>query len=182
MFSYTARTYYLPTSGSGESLSNDNTTALTVHSLDFSDDSVSTTTGRPSAWTIRYSAPEVLNSEPRNRASDIFSLGCVLIEMVSGLYGHGLSEVKDYWKRTSNGQCSFARNPEATSLWLASLSDHPASGRLKAVVDFLPTLLVTKRLDRPSAQTVVDRLRDLSLLFLAPFVLSTPVAGRRQDR
>lgn len=141
---------------------------LTVYSLDFSDDSISTTTGRPSAWTIRYSAPEVLDSKPRNRASDIFSLGCVLIEMVSGLYGHRLSIAKEHWKRTSNGQSSFARNPEATSSWLALLSDHPISGRLKPIVDFLPTLLATDRLDRPSAQAVVDRLRNLSLLLPDP--------------
>jgi hypothetical protein len=141
---------------------------LTVHSLDFSDDSVSTTTGRPSAWTIRYSAPEVLDSEPRNRASDIFSLGCVLIEMVLGLYGYSLSEVKDHWKKTGNGQSSFARNTEATSSWLESLSDHPTSGRLKPIVDYLPALLVTKRLDRPSAQAVVDRLGELSQLHPDP--------------
>ncbi|KAI4696063.1 uncharacterized protein J4E88_000235 [Alternaria novae-zelandiae] len=136
-------------------------------SLDFSDDSVSTTTGRPSAWTIRYSAPEVLDSEPRNRASDIFSLGCVLVEMISGLYGRTLSEVKDYWKKSSNGQSSFARNPEATSSWLALLSDHPDSGRLKPIVDYLPELLATRRLDRPSAQTVVDRLyREMTYVIL----------------
>jgi serine/threonine protein kinase len=147
---------------------------LNVHSLDFSDDSVSTTTGRPSAWTIRYSAPEVLESEPRNRASDIFSLGCVLIEMVSGLHGHSLSKVKDHWKGTSNGQSSFARNPEATSSWLKLLPDHPASGRLKPIVDFLPELLVTTRLDRPSAEKVVDRLRNLSLLLPeAPHLVNT---------
>ena len=165
MFSFMAPTYCLPILGSGKSTPNHDTTVLTIHSLDFSDDSVSTTTGRPSAWTIRYSAPEVLDSEPRNRASDIFSLGCVLVEMISGLYGRTLSEVKDYWKKTSNGQSSFARNPEATSSWLALLSDHPDSGRLKPIVDYLPELLATRRLDRPSAQTVVDRLCKLCLLF-----------------
>lgn len=90
-------------------------------SLDFSDDSVSTTTGRPAAWTIRYSAPEVLNFEPRNRATDIFSLGCVLLEMISGLNGHSLSSVKDFWNHTGNGQSSFARNSEAAVAWLDGL-------------------------------------------------------------
>ena len=160
-----APTYCLPILDSGELNPNHDTIVLTIHSLDFSDDSVSTTTGRPSAWTIRYSAPEVLDSEPRNRASDIFSLGCVLVEMISGLYGRSLSEVKDFWKKTSNRQSSFARNPEATSSWLALLSDHPDSGRLNPVVDYLPELLATRRLDRPSAQTVVDRLCKLCLLF-----------------
>ncbi|KAI4617644.1 uncharacterized protein J4E87_008280 [Alternaria ethzedia] len=154
--------------------------------LDFSDDSVSTTTGRPSAWTIRYSAPEVLDSEPRNRASDIFSLGCVLIEMVSGLYGHSLSEVKEYWKKSSNGQSSFARNPQATSSWIDLLSDRPEVGRLDQIVNFLPELLVTKRLDRPSAQSVVHILEDLSLHFHEPPRLFNtccgPPVGRIKSR
>jgi len=139
--------------------------ALTVHSLDFSDDSVSTTTGRPSAWTIRYSAPEVLDSEPRNRASDIFSLGCVLLEMVSGIYGHNLSDVKDYWKKTSNGQSSFARNPEATSSWIDLLSEQePESDRLEQILLLLPSLLRMKRLERPSAPGVVNVLNNMSIV------------------
>jgi serine/threonine protein kinase len=85
-------------------------------SLDFSDDSMSTTTGRPSAWTIRYSTPEVLDFEPRNRSTDIFSLGCVLLEMVSGIYGTSLSQLKSHWIRTGNGQSSVARNPGAVFL------------------------------------------------------------------
>ncbi|KAI4694357.1 hypothetical protein J4E81_006574 [Alternaria sp. BMP 2799] len=88
--------------------------------------------------------------------------------MVSGLYGKSLSEVKDYWKRSSNGQSSFARNPEATSSWLALLSDHLDSSRLKPIVDYLPELLATKRLDRPSAQSVVDRLCKLCVRFPDP--------------
>ena len=137
---------------------------LTSASLDFSDDSVSTTTGRPSAWTPRYSPPEVLDFEPRNRASDIYSLECVLVEMISGLYGHTLSEVKNYWKKAGNGQPSFARNPDATSTWLASLPEHPNAGRLKLLADFLPSMLNAHRLDRPSAKQVIDRLSNMSLV------------------
>jgi serine/threonine protein kinase len=168
------------------------TAVLTSHSLDFSDDSVSTTTGRPSAWTIRYSPPEVLDFEPRNRASDIFSLGCVLVEMISGLYGHSLSKVKDHWKKTGNAQSSFARNPDATSAWLASLPEHPNAGRLKPLVDFLPSMLHARRLDRPSAKQVVDRLRNMSLLLPEhpqyantccgpPPFLSTPSVSRTME-
>jgi len=85
--------------------------------------------------------------------------------MISGLYGHSLAEVKEYWKKTSNGQSSFARNPEATRSWLASLPEHPASDRLKKIVNFLPDLLGTKPLDRPSAQAVVNRLSNLAIFF-----------------
>ncbi|KAF1968773.1 kinase-like protein, partial [Bimuria novae-zelandiae CBS 107.79] len=44
-----------------------------------------TTTGRPEAFTDRYRAPEVANWDPRNRKSDVFSLGCVFIEIMAFL-------------------------------------------------------------------------------------------------
>jgi serine/threonine protein kinase len=44
-----------------------------------------TTTGLPDAHTKRYCAPEVANCEPRNRKSDVFSLGCVFLEIMASL-------------------------------------------------------------------------------------------------
>ncbi|CAO2655152.1 Nn.00g102160.m01.CDS01 [Neocucurbitaria sp. VM-36] len=131
-------------------------------SLDFSDDSISTTTGRPSAWTVRYSAPEVLEFEPRNRASDIFSLGCVLYEMISGIDGHRLSEVKDSWKQVGNGQSSFARNWEAAESYLEPLESTSLYPKLRYLRDYIPYMLNPERDLRPSAKEVADRLSDWS--------------------
>lgn len=55
------------------------------YSLDSSGLSHSTTAGRPDFLTRRYCAPEVLDHDLRNSKSDIFSLGCVFIEMYSVL-------------------------------------------------------------------------------------------------
>lgn len=49
----------------------------------FNEGGESTTTGRPSGHTRTFCAPEVINEESRNRSSDVFSLGCVLAEMVA---------------------------------------------------------------------------------------------------
>jgi serine/threonine protein kinase len=134
-------------------------------SLDFSSDSISTTTGRPSAWTIRYSAPEVLEFEPRNRATDIYSLGCILLEMISGLYGISLRELKDHWKHTGSGQSSFARNPEAVKAWFREHLQHGSDMlRIKHLGYLLQLMLNQHRLYRPTAQQVVDRLIDISIL------------------
>lgn len=137
-------------------------------SLDFSEDSVSTTTGRPAAWTMRYAAPEVLNSEPRNRATDIFSLGCVLVEMISGYYGFSLSEVKAHWKETGNGQSSFARNNDATDTWMGTLRSRMQAVRepkLEALVNHAHSMIYqTKSMFRPTAQQLVDCLSDLDIL------------------
>lgn len=45
----------------------------------------STTEGLPDSLTRRYAAPEVLANEPRNRSADVFSLGCVYLEMLAAL-------------------------------------------------------------------------------------------------
>lgn len=50
-----------------------------------------TTTGRPDQFTRKYCAPEVAEFEDRNRKSDIFSLGCVFLEMFAILYSDGTS-------------------------------------------------------------------------------------------
>lgn len=50
-------------------------------SYDFGDIGQSTTTGTPSGITRRYCAPEVALHGSRNSKSDIFSLGCVFLEI-----------------------------------------------------------------------------------------------------
>ncbi|KAI4945587.1 hypothetical protein J4E91_007930 [Alternaria rosae] len=54
-------------------------------SYDFGDTGRSTTTGNPQGITRRYCAPEVAEWGRRNTKSDVFSLGCVFIEMVLAL-------------------------------------------------------------------------------------------------
>jgi serine/threonine protein kinase len=54
-------------------------------SLDFSKQAQSTTIGNPQSYTKRYCAPEVADWGNRNSKSDIFSLGCVFIEIIAAL-------------------------------------------------------------------------------------------------
>ncbi|KAF2000082.1 kinase-like protein [Amniculicola lignicola CBS 123094] len=53
--------------------------------LDHSQQGHSTTTGNPQSFTRRYCAPEVADWGSRNSKSDIFSLGCVYLEMMNAL-------------------------------------------------------------------------------------------------
>lgn len=128
--------------------------------------------------TIRYSAPEVLNFEPRNRASDIYSLGCVLTEMMSGIEGINLTVVKEHWKRTENRQPSFAQNPGAGTAWLLRLQrldwdehewphHHWNSGHPKdhALTWFIPLLIHVNRSYRPTSQQVVNHVAYLDMAF-----------------
>jgi serine/threonine protein kinase len=56
------------------------------YSFDSNGFSRSTTEGRPDYFTRRYSAPEVLKHDQRNSKSDVYSLGCVFLDMLSTLY------------------------------------------------------------------------------------------------
>jgi serine/threonine protein kinase len=49
------------------------------------DDQDTTTVGYPGAFTKRYCAPEVQDHTSRNRKSDVYSLGCVFVEILDVL-------------------------------------------------------------------------------------------------
>ncbi len=55
------------------------------YSIDSNAFSRSTTEERPAFLTRKYSAPEVLEQEKRNSKSDVFSLGCVFIDLLYAL-------------------------------------------------------------------------------------------------
>jgi serine/threonine protein kinase len=73
-------------------------------SKDTAKDGQCTTEGAPESLTRRYCAPEVLDYEKRNFAADVFSLGCVFVEMLlrlshlsepEGLEDDGYSGIMD---------------------------------------------------------------------------------------
>ncbi|KAF2734101.1 kinase-like protein [Polyplosphaeria fusca] len=138
-------------------------------SLDFSEDSVSTTTGRPSAWTARYSAPETMEHEARNRATDVWGLGCILFEMISAICGRRLSELKAFWRKTGNGHPSFSLNAEALDVFSRKLyadirsKEDPAKDA--ALLGLTLGMLQQDRLLRPSVQQIVDKIMDFEMLF-----------------
>jgi serine/threonine protein kinase len=62
-------------------------------SLDWSELEGGTTTAT-SQTTPSYSAPEVANYEPRNEMSDVWSLGCVFLEMATLLKDSSIAEMQ----------------------------------------------------------------------------------------
>ncbi|OCL06084.1 kinase-like protein, partial [Glonium stellatum] len=57
---------------------------------DYSDLDEGSNTGGPTGFTAAYAAPEVVRQERRNRSADIFSLGCVFLEMITVVLGETL--------------------------------------------------------------------------------------------
>lgn len=145
-------------------------------SHDFSDLSNSTTTGVPAGWTGRYAAPEAISHKPRNRSSDIWELGCVLIEMVSCLSGHNLLEAKEFWEK--NDARSF-RDEDVTMRWCNmlrpqslgaeypySILQHGVVRKDMALLSFIQDcMLQVKGQLRPFIGQVCEKLKDMDFVY-----------------
>jgi serine/threonine protein kinase len=84
-------------------------------SLDWESLSGSTTT-EDSAKTWLYCAPEVAGYKPRNTSSDVWSLGCVFLEMTTVLAGLEIKDMQQLF-RSTNGDYRFYTNIEIIPTW-----------------------------------------------------------------
>ncbi|KAF2868126.1 kinase-like domain-containing protein [Massariosphaeria phaeospora] len=116
------------------------------YSLDTSITGHSTTTGRPTAMTRRYSAPEVVDHANRNSSSDVFSLGCVYLDVLAVLRGSSF---------ISQGQC-FSEHIKDIKVKL----EHSP---LPATQDFLRKLITSMITDIPSSRPTAA---DIAIYFL----------------
>ncbi|PSN65702.1 kinase-like protein [Corynespora cassiicola Philippines] len=110
-----------------------------------------TTTGRPEAFTDRYYAPEVADWEPRNRKSDVFSLGCVFVEIMALLTSDadlGVSDSRPYWHRVNDMQITLMN---------ISMSDP----RLDSLLLVCHDMLEPTSSDRIEAEVLLHRIRSI---------------------
>ncbi|KAF2113256.1 kinase-like domain-containing protein [Lophiotrema nucula] len=108
--------------------------------------------------TPRYFAPEVANYEPSGRSADIFSLGCIYVEM---LYVYSLLPLKHLYARQTLRDHSFHANLESV---IGGLTDvllrYPLlSNREQLFSDLVLQMLKVDHHDRPSALEILDTLR-----------------------
>ncbi|KAJ9655425.1 hypothetical protein H2201_008810 [Coniosporium apollinis] len=117
-------------------------------------DGVGSTTSGTTALSPRYCAPEVAAHSTRNASSDIWSLGCVYLEMAAVLKGWKMSDFKDYFDNTGSREPYIRDNLEATSQLIAelrtvgSLVDNIALG-------WIERMLQLDRNARPTAAQLV---------------------------
>ncbi|KAI9802307.1 MAG: hypothetical protein M1833_001813 [Piccolia ochrophora] len=88
-------------------------------SKDFEEQTQSKSTG-PTPKTRRYCAPEVANYDGRGRAADVYSLGCVYLEMMSVVAGKSMVDVRDYFG-DEYGEDAFHENPDKVASWIVVL-------------------------------------------------------------
>ncbi|KAL1643739.1 hypothetical protein SLS58_004754 [Diplodia intermedia] len=110
-------------------------------------------------FTRLYVAPETANDEAHTRRSDIWSLGCVFLEMSSALSGKSVRSIRSFFEDFGNGEISYQGNLSATKQWITRLERHRTDD-----LPWYPAIWVKKMLEpeqaaRPSAEKLMQLIR-----------------------
>ncbi|KAF2016515.1 kinase-like protein [Aaosphaeria arxii CBS 175.79] len=131
----------------------------------------STTYGKPEMFTAKYCAPEVKNEERRNSKADVFSLGCVLLELLAVYSDPNLASqfTPDPYHESID-----AIQRKLTTPCDVSSSDYPwLRTIISSMIDASPNL-------RPRATNVVNQIRDKDQDYFCPSCTSSnkqPLTG-----
>ena len=122
-------------------------------------DSSSSVTNGIDRGTYKYCAPEVALYEPRGRAADIYSLGCVFLEINTVYRQISLAAFEDF--RTEDEDRSYQNNPQKLLEWMSKLrqitTDKPESG-IFDIVDIIEKMVSPVPNNRPAIGTVCSSL------------------------
>lgn len=118
-------------------------------------------------YTHEYASPETADFKRRTFKSDVFSLGCVFLEMATIILGKSLDELKTHIQ--GNIDAAYRRNLDRVRTWtevLASTSQSSPTRSLDAdLVRALPEILrmlSREPLSRPSADSLRTRFQFVS--------------------
>ena len=112
------------------------------------------TTTADSSKTLIYAAPEVVRVEPRNEFADIWSLGCVFLEMATVLKRKTVGDMRDYFYEQNDSYC-FHNNGDSIVTWISQLQD--ASPHTDNVaLDWAANMLQLVPSKRPTAATLFE--------------------------
>jgi serine/threonine protein kinase len=114
-------------------------------------DSTGSTTGD---MTRKYCSPETAQHGLRGRKADVFSLGCVFLEMLSFLICQRHSEFGQYQELHFNGDGTYQENLPMVKLWIEGLRREPSVERspmLRQLLDSCEAMLQRTSENRPSA-------------------------------
>jgi serine/threonine protein kinase len=119
----------------------------------------------PTSRTPRYCAPEVYHYERRGRSADIFSLGCVLIEIMTVIIGAHPQDFADF--RRGEGQDeSFHANLSKVTSWTDGLVEPVGM----CVLDRYTFVLVKKMIEHdPAARPTASALQVESMAYNSIF-------------
>ncbi|KAF2677070.1 kinase-like protein [Lentithecium fluviatile CBS 122367] len=123
-------------------------------SFDFSESGHSTTVSMVNGMTARYCAPEVANRDPRNTASDVWSLGIVFLEMLVVLKGRTPESMREYF-RTHGSQVEYIHSNHETAAEYMRELEHVGRESDSFMAQWILWMLEVRKEDRPTAAVLV---------------------------
>jgi serine/threonine protein kinase len=140
-------------------------------SLDWTELGHSTTCG-PTLTTPRYCAPEVANHSPRNSLSDVWSLGCVFLEIWTVLRGQTVSAMVGHLEQRGSMSSCYHLNPTAVASWIETIRNIPG-----AITDNEPSAWIIAMMQKEQGQrwnvhTVGEQILEISNNPSAPFMFT----------
>jgi serine/threonine protein kinase len=108
------------------------------------------------AFTRRYSATEVILQDKRGLSADVFSLGCVFVEMFAAVI-EKMDELEKILDDNENGDTSYQANTERIKAWLDPFVEEDSClwaniPQMMQMLDFDPT-------KRPTAKEIANERR-----------------------
>jgi serine/threonine protein kinase len=118
--------------------------------------------------TFRYAAPEVAGFRPHGRAADVFSLGCIFMEMITVMAGMPLADLESA-RHNGYGDNSYHSNRESLVDWMLKSTMQSAVIRKDMDVDCAQRLLgLSSRMmsldpnHRPSINEIQEELGEIT--------------------
>jgi serine/threonine protein kinase len=121
----------------------------------FTEEAGSQTEG-PSSMTKMWCSPEVAAQKSRGRAADIFSLGCVFVEMYTVLVRKSSADFEDFRAQDGNNAAFHLTLPRVLQ-WMVELQNELESG-FKAAAENDPRYYENRQ---PPSSLFLDLLRDM---------------------
>ncbi|KAF9768065.1 hypothetical protein IL306_014684 [Fusarium sp. DS 682] len=112
------------------------------------------TTTADSMKSMVYAAPEVVRIDARNESADIWSLGCVFLEMATVLKRETIHAMRKHFSDQSHSH-QFHANDEGIESWISQLRGTP-TGTDDVVLDWAVKMLQSTPLQRPTAAKLFD--------------------------
>ncbi|CAO2652684.1 Nn.00g020950.m01.CDS01 [Neocucurbitaria sp. VM-36] len=124
-------------------------------SLEWTDGDNGTTEGIYPTFTRRYAAPEVFQDTPRNSKTDIWSLGCVFLEIISALNGYSHDAIELGESTEGQGLTSSAMKK-----WLGKLKDEHEEGIYDLPVNWTIAMIKDDPHERIEASSAVKMIHE----------------------
>lgn len=108
--------------------------------------------------TPEYAAPETMKSGTQSRASDVFALGCVFLEISTVIMSRSLSDFADF-RVLELGDKSYHKSLEKTNEWIDMLEEEQKHKKCSDLFHSIPFDTIHRMLsrnpeDRPTAQEI----------------------------